>query len=213
MTALAGVLPLATEEHLPSPELRGRIMAAVRADARTASPIEASTPWWQYLLRPVSVASAAMAVLVAVVAVTTWDSGGSSPDDGALNTALMERRLDLSHRGIEIMAQADTWWQFSGTGSASEAFGSLAFSENHGAACLVIYGLPGADDGASYLAAVSTEGSPAELTRMWQFESLVWLIIEGDPSESIALEITRVDQGEVAGRDNPVLFTIPLSGT
>jgi hypothetical protein len=217
MRALASVLPLAAEEQLPPPGLRDRIMASVRADVeRSTGPEIRPLPqvsWWQYLLRPVTVASTAMAVLVAVVAITTWNSGGSGPPNNAADTALTQRRLDLSHRGIEIMAQADTWWQFSGTSVAPDAFGSLAFSENHGAACLVIYGLPATNDGVSYLAAVSSDGKPADIMGMWLFDSLVWVIIEGDLRESATLEITRVDPGAQAGTQNPVLFTVPLGGT
>ncbi len=217
MTALAGALPLAAEVQLPSPGLRDRIMASVRTDVerstRPETSMETSTPWWQYLLRPVTVASAAMAVLVAVVAITTWNNGDSGTDERIANAALMQQRLGLSQRGIEILAQADTWWQFSGTSVAPDAFGSLAFSENHGAACLVIYGLPTTDDGVSYQAAVSSDGKPADIVGMWLFDSLIWVIIEGDLRESSTLEITRVDQGDQADPQNPILFTVPLDGT
>jgi anti-sigma-K factor RskA len=83
----ADVLPYAAEPVSPPPELRSRIMAVVEAEAevlRAAGaradrpPRPARTPWWRTLLRPVPLAAAACALVLAGVVAGVLVSGGSS---------------------------------------------------------------------------------------------------------------------------------------
>ncbi len=78
MTAAAR-LPLALEPVTPSPELRGRLMRAVYAEAEQArqhpSRVQRSTPWrrlWQALPAARGFTVLAGAAAVALVAVATW---------------------------------------------------------------------------------------------------------------------------------------------
>jgi hypothetical protein len=85
----------------------------------------------------VAVAITILSVAIAVVSV--W--GSQTNDD--LSTA--QGRLNLTYDGLEIMAQAGQWWRFDGSEITPGVAGTLAYSEELGAACLLVWGLPDGD--------------------------------------------------------------------
>ena len=147
MLALAGALPLVVAERDAPIDLRRRVLSAVSSES-TKEPVERRTPgrWYQFLLRPVTVAAAMVVLLSAVAGLTVWNV--LSEDD---NIPFAQLRIDRGYEGINIMARAEEWWRFSGTEAAPSASSALAYSGHHSAACLVVWGLP-TEDGQSYQA-------------------------------------------------------------
>ena len=138
-------LSMTGEEAAPAHGLRGRILASAREErggpetAAHPGP-EKVGPWWRRpVLRPLPVAVAITILSVAIAVVSVW--GSQTNDD--LSTA--QGRLNLTYDGLEIMAQAGQWWRFDGSEITPGVAGTLAYSEELGAACLLVWGLPDGD--------------------------------------------------------------------
>ncbi len=198
------------DEAEPSTALRERILAAALAERRNRAPARAVTPenkapWWR---RPVLwTLPVAVVVIVLVVAVTVLSIWGSQTDDD-LSSA--QRRLNLSYDGLEIMAQADQWWKFSGSNIASGAAGSLAYSTETGTACLLLWGLPEGDQ-AVYQARMTDGEGHVSVQKMWRYDNAMWLILDGDPSQLQNLEVTMSTGDSAPASGSPATIVIPLS--
>ena len=107
-------------------------MHAVRRTARTGVGICAGRTqdcqiadlWRRPVLWLLPVAAVITELAVAVVSV--WSS---QPD---AHFSSPQRRLDLTYKGIETMAQADQWWRFYGPYETPEMAGTLAYADNIG---------------------------------------------------------------------------------
>ena len=123
--AAAARLPLALEPLQPSPELRGRLMRAVYAEAeeagRRAAAVAETRPWWQRLWTAVPAARGftvlAAAAVVAVIAVTSWSV-------------------------INKQSAAPVAVSLAATASAPRAHGQLVYDRGGTQAVLTVTGLP-----------------------------------------------------------------------
>jgi hypothetical protein len=109
------------------------------------------------------------------------------------------------------MGQADHWWKFNGTGSASLASGSLAYASEADTAWLLVWGLPDGDK-TVYQARLTYVDGTNSLHRMWRYDNEMWLILKGDPARLEKMEIT-ISAGDSISADTPVLFEIPLTSS
>src|SRR4051812_6517054 len=109
----ADALPLAAPPVSPPPELKTRLMAIVEAEASTAAPKPARSPWWErmqgLMMRP-SFAAAAAALLLVVGGVTGFAVRGG--DDSLSRVVPMtadgvkargaQARLVQTDQGVEV---------------------------------------------------------------------------------------------------------------
>jgi anti-sigma-K factor RskA len=123
--AAAARLPLALEPLHPSPELRGRLMHAVYAEAEQAGrrvTAAETTPWWRRLWAGLPTARGftvlAAAAVVVLIAVSSW--------------ALMDRQSGGPSVVVGLAA----------TSSAPQAHGRLVYDRDGGQAVLTVTGLP-----------------------------------------------------------------------
>ncbi len=124
MLPLVDALNQSSSESEPSSDLKARIIASAVVEPKSFTPASQlkRAPWWRRpILWPLPVAAVVTALAVALAVVSVW---GSQTDDD-LSSA--QRRLGLTYDGIEIMAQADQWWRFSGEGVSFGANGTLAY--------------------------------------------------------------------------------------
>ncbi|MCH7736886.1 MAG: hypothetical protein IH872_05730 [Chloroflexi bacterium] len=209
---LADGLSRMTEDAEPPFALRERIIASAiaepkRTDHAGEAPPENKAPWWRRpVLWPLPVAALITALAVAVAVVSVW----GSQTDGNLSTA--QSRLDLAYDGLEIMAQADRWWRFSGTDIASGAAGSLAYSTETGTACLLVWGLPEGDQ-TVYQARLTGADGQVSVHKMWRYNNAMWLILDGDPSRLERLEVTLSIKDLPPAPDSPTLIDISLTSS
>ena len=213
--SVAALRPLVDEfpkmagEADPPPGLRERIMASALAEPRHPQPAAAATrenraPWWRRpVLWPLPVALVIIVLAAAVAVLAVW---GSQTEDDLSNA---QRRLNLSYDGLEIMAQADQWWRFSGSDIASGAAGSLAYSTETGTACLLLWGLP--EGGQAVYQARMTDGEGhVSVRQMWRYDNAMWLILDGDPSQLQKLEVTMSTGVSTPAPGSPAAIEIPL---
>lgn len=230
MRPLVDALSMMTEAAEPVDALRERILAAARAEPRgteagvpsrpstPASPSnppgspelalpEKRAPWWRRpVLWPLPVAALTVVLAVVIAVVSVW----GSQTDSDLSSA--QRRLSLTYDGLEIMALADQWWRFDGSNISPAVAGSLAYSEEMGAACLLVWGLPEGDQ-LRYQARLTQAGGEVTVLRMWRYDNAMWLILEGDPSLLQRLEVIS-DTGESQpDSEIPALIEIPLTSS
>lgn len=200
------------DESEPSTGLRDRIMASAMAEPKSFVPASQSrndrkTPWWRRpVLWPLPVAAVIVALAAALAVVSIW--GTQTEDD--LSSA--QRRLGLTYDGIEIMAQADQWWRFSGSGISHEAAGTLAYSPESGSACLLVWGLPEGDETIYQVRMTSGEGE-VSVRKMWRYDDAMWLILDGDPNQFDKLEVTMSTGDSASIIENLPLIEIPLSSS
>lgn len=212
MRPLVDALSMMHEEAEPVEELRERILASARAEPRDPSPAvqvkrEKPAPWWRRpVLWPLPVAAVITALAVAVAVVSVW---GSRADDG-LSSA--QRRLGLAYDGLAIMAQADRWWRFDGSEITAGVAGTLAYSEEFGAACLLVWGLPEGEE-LSYQVRLTQAGGQVTVRRMWRYDNAMWLILEGDPSLLQKLEVMLAAGDSRPASEKPALIDIPLTSS
>ena len=121
--AAAASMPLALEPLQPSPELRGRLMRAVYAEAAQARPTVAvarQAPWWQRLWEGLPAArgftALAAVAVVALVAVGSWS--------------------------VASQRAAPTTVAMAGTTSAPHAHGQLVYTASDAQGVLTVTGLP-----------------------------------------------------------------------
>lgn len=210
MRPLVDALSMMNEHVEPVDDLRDRILAAARAEPTEAKSTgraipEKRAPWWRRpVLWPLPVAALITVLVVAIVAVSAWGSQA----DSDLSSA--QRRLGLTYDGIEIMAQADQWWRFEGSNINSGLAGTLAYSENFGAACLLVWGLP-EDDQFRYQARLTQADGEVTVSKMWRYDNAMWLIVEGDPNLLQKLEVTLATEDAPPDVETPALIDIPLA--
>lgn len=114
--AAAARLPLALEPQQPSPDLRGRLMRAVYADAEQQGRRSAATErgaWWQRLWTGLPAARGftvlAAAAVVAVMAVTSWSViNRSSPAPAPVAVSLAATPAAPGARGQLVYDQGGT---------------------------------------------------------------------------------------------------------
>ena len=215
MRPTVDALSMMSEEAEPAHGLRERILATARAEPSGAeSAVQAKpekvAPWWRRpVLWPLPVAAVITVLAVTVAVVSVW---GSQADDG-LSSA--QRRLDRSYAGFAIMAQADQWWRFDGSGLAPGAAGTLAYSEKFGAACLLIWGLPEGDQ-FTYQARLTEAGGAVTEIRMWRYNNAMWLIMDGDPNLLQTLEVIVATGDALSTSESPAppaFIEIPLTSS
>ena len=203
-------LSLMNDEADPAGNLRDRILASVRAEPRNQEQPVKSAPWWlRPVLRPLPVAAVFAGLVAVIMVVAVW---GSQADDD-LSSA--QRRLGLTYDGIAIMAKAEQWWRFDGSGITSGAAGTLAYSEEMGAACLLVWGLAEADN-FIFEARLTDAGGTVTERKMWRYDGSMWLILDGDPNLLQKLEIMMSNDGtspDSATPPLPVLIDIPLTAS
>ncbi len=211
--AVANLRPLVDALSMMNPEaepvgaLRERILASARAESIGHKPARQATPkklaaWWRRpVLWPLPVAAVITVLAVAIAVMSVW---GSQTDDD-LSSA--QRRLGLTYDGLEIMGKADQWWRFTGAGISSGAAGSLAYSSEMGAACLLVWGLEEGDQ-VVYQARLTDSDGQVSVRKMWRYGNAMWLIIDGDPNQLQKLEVT-LSIGDAP--DSPALISIPLT--
>jgi len=217
-TSVAGMRPLVDALSMmnvdaePVDALRERILAAARAEPRGLEPTgraipEKRPPWWRRpVLWPLPVAALVTVLVVAVAVVSVWGSQA----DGDLSSA--QRRLNLTYEGLAIMAQADQWWRFDGSDATSGVAGTLAYSEEFGAACLLVWGLPEGDQFRYQVRLFQADGE-VMVRRMWRYDNAMWLILEGDPSLLQKLEVTMATGESQPDSEIPALINIPLTSS
>ncbi len=215
MRPLVDALSMMNEDAEPVGALRERILAAARAEPRGLEPTgraipEKRTPWWRRpVLWPLPVAALVTVLVVAVAVVSVWGSQA----DGDLSSA--QRRLNLTYEGLAIMAQADQWWRFDGSIATSGVAGTLAYSEEFGAACLLVWGLPEGDQ-FSYQARLTEASGAVTEIRMWRYNNAMWLILDGDPNLLQKLEVMQATGDSLSASESPalpVLIDIPLTSS
>jgi hypothetical protein len=200
-----------TEEFDPPGGLRARIIAAARSEPQVSTPAREAkpaktTPWWRRpVLWPLPVGAVITALVLVLVVVSVW---GSQNDD---DFAAAQRRLNLSYDGLEIMGQADHWWRFNGSGSASAAAGSLAYATYTGTACLLVWGLPVGEE-MVYQARLTESDGTVSLLKMW-YDDAMWLILDGDPSRLKKLDIILSLEGTSPPAGSPAMFEVPLTSS
>ena len=204
--ALAGILAATPEETEPPAALRDRILAAAATEPRVPSSTpqrsETRAPWWRRpVLWPLPVAAVITGLVVVVAVMAVW--GSRTEDD----LSSVQRRLDITYDGLEIMGQADHWWKFDGTGSASQASGSLAYASDADTACLLVWRLRAGDE-TVYQARLTYVDGTDSLHRMWRYDNEMWLILEGDPARLEKMEITISAGDSIPAADTPVLFEV-----
>ncbi|MDE0823316.1 MAG: hypothetical protein OSB07_05010 [Dehalococcoidia bacterium] len=209
-------LSQSADEVEPAPDLRARTMASASAAPQTAmlgsgskqdSKQPRRAPWWRRpVLWPLPVAAVITVLAIALAVVSVW---GSQTDDD-LSSA--QRRLGLTYDGIEIMAQADQWWRFNGSGVAAGAAGTLAYSPEFGAACLLVWGLP-EDDQTVYQARMTRDDGEVSVRKMWRYDNAMWLILDGDPNQLGKLEVTMSTGKSASVLDSLPLIDIPLTSS
>jgi hypothetical protein len=158
------------------------------------------------MLWPLPVAAVITALAVAVAVLAVW---GSQTDD---DLSSVQRRLDITYDGLEIMGQADHWWKFNGTGSVSQASGFLAYASDADTACLLVWGLADGDD-TVYQARLTFADGTTTLRRMWRYDNEMWLILESDPERLVSMEITFSNGGTTPAADSPALFEVYLTSS
>lgn len=208
-------LSMMDEEYEPALGLRERILASAVAQPGGLESVdqdrpERSAPWWRRpVFWPMPVAAVITILAVAVAVVSVW----GSQTGGDLSTA--QTRLDRAYHGLEIMAVADQWWRFDGSGITPGVAGTLAYSEKFGAACLLIWGLPEGDQ-FTYQARLTEAGGAATEIRMWRYNNAMWLIMDGDPNLLQKLEVI-VATGDAPSTSEspapPALIEIPLTSS
>lgn len=233
---LVDALALTNEAAEPADGLREQILASARAESRRSEPTSRAiptklAPWWRRpVLWPLPVAAVITALAVAIAVVAVW---GSQADDSVASAqpqleapwddfaitdpadarlAEVQRRLSLSYEGIEIMARAEQWWRFDGSGVNPAAAGTLAYSEEFGAACLLVLGLAEGDQSV-YQARLTDAGGQVSVHQMWRFNNSLWLVLEGNPNKLQKLEIILFTTGSLPPSEIPAVITIPLKST
>lgn len=205
MRATAGALALLAEDKEPPPELRGRILAAARAEkASTARPRQARKGWWQVLTRPAAVAAVMGLLLLAVVGLAFWVS--------QLQKSLDTRQLRISrgYQAITIMAQAEHRWRLERTDVAPGANGILSYSSQQSAACLVVWDLPPAQ-GKRYHAWTLKDGAYTRIGAMWRLGEQLWIIIPGSVDQLDAVAVTLEETPNPKEPTGRVVARVPLS--
>lgn len=209
---LVDVLSRMTEDAEPSVAQRQRIVASAMSEPKHPEPTgglatEHKAPWWRRpVLWPLPIAAVITILAAAVAVVSVW----GSQTDGDLSSA--QRRLDLTYDGLEIMAQADQWWRFTGSNIASGAAGSLAYSTETGTACLLVWGLEEGDK-VNYQARITDGDGQVSVRKMWRYDDAMWLILDGDPNRLEKLEVTLSIGDAPSAPDSPSLISVPLTSS
>ena len=211
LRSVTGALAHLAEDREPSPQLRGRILTAARAEktadrVATPSPERSPSAWWRIFARPATAFVAIGVLLIAVALLSFW----MTRVQDRLDTS--ETRIALGYDAIEIMSQAEQWWRFEGTDAAPEVAGTLAHSSEHGAACLIARNLPPAEGG-RYHAWTVKDGVRTALGGMWPLgDGLRWIIIPGDVSDLDAVTITLEESRSPSEPSDRVVARIDVAG-
>ena len=211
LRGVTGALAQLAEDREPSPQLRDRILTAARAEKpvggfATPAPERSPIAWWRRFARPVTAFAAIGVLLVTVGLLSFWMVRVQDRLD------ISETRIDLGYDAIEIMSQAEQWWRFEGTDAAPEVVGTLAYSFEHGAACLIARNLPPVE-GSRYQAWAVKDGASTALGRMWPLgDGLRWIIIPGDVSDLDAVTITLEETRSPSEPSDLVIARINVAG-
>lgn len=211
LRGVTGALAYMAEDREPPPQLKDRILAAARAEKTvggyaTSTPERSPSVWWRIFARPATAFAAVGVLLVTVGLLSFW----MTRVQDSLNTS--ERRLDLGYEAISIMSQAEQWWRFEGTDAAPEVAGTLAYSSEHNAACLVARNLPRVE-GSRYNAWAVKDGVSTALGRMWPLsDGLRWIIIPGNVADLDAVTITLEESRSPSVPSDRVVARINLAG-
>ncbi|MEX2599882.1 MAG: anti-sigma factor [Dehalococcoidia bacterium] len=192
-------LPLTTVQVEPPPELRARVLAAVNAEASPRAAMSGQrrssrqlAPFWSRL-RMGPLASGAAAVLAVALIGVGW---GVVLQD-RLETS--ESRLSSLYDSMTVLAQADQRWEFSGAAIEPEAHGVFAYSSEHEAGILIVWGLPPETADRQYVAwTVSDEDRQMAGNMRWVNDGL-WTVVSGEIDSVDGLGISvRDEHGQAA---------------
>ena len=156
------------------------------------------------LLRPAT-ATAVAVVIALVAAVAVLAVMNSRPNEDLLASQI---QLDKSYDALAIMAKADQWWRFEGSEMANTN-ASLAYSSQHGKACLLVWGLPTAGD-EHYNAYATMNGISEKVGYLYPTGTALWIVLDGDPAQYDWLAVSLIGPDDSRG---PVVMNLPLSGT
>ena len=211
LRGVTGALAHLAEDREPSPQLRDRVLMAVRAEkagAGFATPATERPPsaWRRIFARPVTAFAAIGVLLIAVVFLSVW----LTRVQDSLDTS--ETIIALSYDAIEVMSQAEQWWRYEGTDAAPEIAGAMAYSFEHDAACLIARNLPPVE-GSRYHAWTVKDGVSTSVGRMWPLgDGLRWLIIPGNVADLDAVTITLEDSRSPSVPSDRVVARIDMAG-
>ena len=205
---VAHALPLLAESQEPPAGLKQRILGAVGVQMAVADEHPAVTPQsiregWRLTPWRAALAASMAVLLIAVSGLGVWTSRLQTTIDR--NEALETRTA----QAISIMGQAQQRWPVQTTGLAPEAAGSLAYAEEHEAACLVIWGLPPADE-KRYAAWTIKDGVATDPRPLWTMDSGMWVLIPEEIDKMDTIAITLEGPGEMAGPHGPMVATVSL---
>lgn len=211
LQTVAGLLPLLAEEREPPPHLKQRVLAAARRErapaASAPSPVRPRRLWPSIVrlaTRPAAIALAVGLLAVSTVSLGFWTTRLQG------DLSIQEVRLSRAYQAIAIMSEADRWWHGAGTETAPQAAGTLAFSSQRSAACLVVWSLPPTEGGV-YHAWTVRKGTYAKVGSLWRMESALWIIIPGDVPALEAVAVTLETTTSLAQPQGPVVLRVPMA--
>ncbi len=178
---VAGLLALSPQEHEPPPQLRGRIMDAVGAEA--VHPAESRQSWLtrlRELLGPRNLALGAAALLV--IGLFSW------------NMLLQGEVQDLQGRAEDLQASQDATIALQGSGTAEEARAEVVTLEG-GRAVLMAENMPSVPEDKTYQIWVIEDDVPKPSGLFEPSEGSVAAVVEHPIDETDALAVTVEPQG------------------
>ena len=159
-SAIGGAWP---DEDAPSPQLRSRLLGAVRSEASAPVPprhaATARRAWW----RPVAVGATGLALAASLALAVQVGENGALRDqlaDARTQITAMSTELDTAEAWIEraVATGADAFFM-SGEGQGAEASFMLVVEADAAGAVLLMSGLPDLDAGQTYELWVERDGA------------------------------------------------------
>lgn len=198
MRALVGAMPLTVPQVSPPPDLKARLREAVLVEAGGARPSPAvnqgpSVARRKRLPFPSMVAAAAVLSLVALVGTAAW----AFTLQGRLDTS--QARISSLYDAMTVLAEADQRWEFSGTTIESTAHGILAYSSDHEAALLMVWGLPPADEETAYVAWSASGDERQGAGTMGRANDGMWAVVYGNIANVDSVGISLRDSSATSG--------------
>ncbi len=201
-------LPLLVDEQDPPAALKARILAAAGGEgARVRSAVvvvEAPAPArWRLSAWRAALAAGAALLLLTVAGLAVWTS--RLQDTVSRNELYQAKTV----QAISIMGQAEHWWPIQRTAAAPDATGSLAYAEKQEAACLVIWGLPHAED-KTYQVWIMKEGVATAARPLRTMDTGMWIVIPGALDQMDTITISLEPPGIPDRPHGTIMATVSL---
>lgn len=209
LRSVTDTIAIGADQLEPPPYLKQRILTAIGETPSAPSlnlfhSFKAGATLWRAVTRPLAVAGAVTILLASVAGLSFWVT---RLQDSASTSAF---HVATAYDGIAIIAQAERRWDLEPTDLAPGASGFLAYSSDHAAACLVVFGLQGSEDGTYSVRTVSDqEHSP--VGALWPIDDALWIIVRDDVTRFDAVEVTLTALGRTMGSQAPVVATVHLT--